>query len=99
MASIEELSRYLLASERDAARALYNEALALGHAPLRAAALVYRAGRLAGKEESKAREKAAYKALQAARDRIAELEGAAAAAPEGADSPTPGEEMEVETHE
>ena len=51
------------------------------------------------RKKSKAREKAAYKALQAARDRIAELEGAAAAAPEGADSPTPGEEMEVETHE
>ncbi len=100
MANIEELSRYLLASELDAARALYNEALALGHAPLRAAALAYRAGRLAGREEARSREKAAYKALQAAKDRIAGLEAAAATtAPEGADSPTPGGETEAETHE
>ena len=111
---LEQLTKNLLAEEQDEARDLYNAARAVGLGPLKGAALCYRAGRLAGREECVQKMKAAYKQLQAARDRIAVLEssiemtqGLAALINNPAPdrdindiiAPTPGEETEAENHE
>lgn len=89
---LEQLTKNLLAEEQDEARDLYNAARAVGLGPLKGAALCYRAGRLAGREECVQKMKAAYKQLQAARDRIAALETTD-------EAPTPGDETEAENHE
>lgn len=71
---LEQLAKNLLAQEQDEARNLFNAARSVGLGPIKAAALCYRAGRLAGRKECAQKMKAAYKQLQAARDRIAGLE-------------------------
>ncbi len=70
----EDLNRQLLASEVDIARGLYHECQAAGYGEARIAALLYRAGRLAGRMEAKARGDKACMALHLAKERIKALE-------------------------
>ena len=89
---LEQLTKNLRGGRTDEARDLYNAARAVGLGPLKGAALCYRGWTPCRAQECVQKMKAAYKQLQAARDRIAALETTD-------EAPTPGDETEAENHE
>ena len=74
MKDVNELKKLLLFSDWEEAKTIYNAALAVGHAPIMAAAITYKSGYLAGKAQQKENLKKTYRELAIAKERIGELE-------------------------
>ena len=93
MRNIEALDKQLLASEFHEGKDLFNQFRERGYSASKAAAMVYRAGTLDGKDNQRAKTNAAYKELHAVRAQLEALQAAQALAEEAPvkNKPTSGE--------